>query len=65
MISFKVPKMRCGGCVEQIKACIQQMDAQACVECDLASKTVHIDSQQSPEQLQQALTAAGYPPERQ
>lgn len=65
MISFKVPKMRCGGCVEQITACIQQLDAQAHVACDLASKTVHIESQQSPEHLQQALTAAGYPPEQQ
>jgi copper chaperone len=62
MIEFKVDAMSCGHCVSLITDTIKQVDPQARVEADLASKKVQVESSQDRGRIAQALTEVGYPP---
>jgi copper chaperone len=62
MIEFKVDAMSCGHCVSLVTDTIKQVDPQARVEVDLASKKVQVESSQDRGRIAQALTEVGYPP---
>ncbi len=62
MHQFNLPDMSCGHCVAAITQALQQADAQALVQVDLAAKTAVVDSQLPREALAAALAEAGYPP---
>lgn len=61
MTSYKVDKISCMGCVKAITRVLQQADATARVEADLAGKLIHVEARLSVEEVQQRLERAGYP----
>lgn len=61
MYTFHIPKMSCGGCVNNIKNAIKKIDDEAVVETDLSSRTVKIETTSAEIQILTALTNAGYP----
>lgn len=63
MIEFQVPGISCGHCAKAVTQAIQQVDPQARVEVNVATKQVRVDSQATGERLAQVLTGAGYPPQ--
>ena len=62
MNQFNIPQMSCGHCVRAVTEAVQQVDPQARVEVDLASKKVSVESQAGRQQIIDALTEAGYTP---
>lgn len=62
MYTFNVPKMSCGGCVNTIKKAIMQLDQNAVIEVDLASRKVNVQSDISEEAITEAMSNAGYKP---
>jgi copper chaperone len=63
MPTFRIPDMSCGHCVAAITQAVQQVDAAARVEADLALHEVHIEAATADAQtLAAAIAAAGYTP---
>ena len=62
MHEFTVTDMSCGHCVGVITRTVLQLDPQARVQTDLASKKVLVESSQPREALAHALDEAGYTP---
>ncbi len=63
MIAFKVDDMSCGHCVQAITQAVQQADAGAQVQIDLAQHRVTIQPVRlHAEQLQAVIREAGYTP---
>ena len=62
MIEFTLPAISCGHCVRAVTEAVTEVDPQARVEVDLASKRVAIESTREREPLARALAEAGYPP---
>lgn len=58
--TFDVQGMTCQHCVQAVRAAVQDMDALAQVEVDLASGRVLVQSEQPRETLAQAIADAGY-----
>ena len=54
--------MSCGGCVNTIKKAIMQLDQNAVIEVDLASRKVNVQSDISEEAITEAMSNAGYKP---
>ena len=63
MIEFKVPDMTCGHCASTITKAVKELDAGAKLDISLAEHLVRVDSKASREDLQHAITEAGYTPE--
>jgi copper chaperone len=61
MYQLQVENMSCGHCVGAVTRAVQEIDAAAKVEVDLASKTVKIDSATALAPLKSAIADAGYP----
>lgn len=61
MFELKVDGMSCGHCVGQVTRTVQEIDPDAKVTVDLASKTVRIDSRADLDALADAIADAGYP----
>jgi copper chaperone len=59
-----LPDMTCGHCVKTVTATAQRLDPAARVQTDLATHRVIIDSSVSPEAIEAALAAEGYPAAR-
>ncbi|WP_435257021.1 heavy-metal-associated domain-containing protein [Thioclava sp. FR2] len=59
-MKFSVPDMSCGHCTSAIEKSIKAADGSAKVECDLATRTVSIDSQLPASSLADAMKKAGY-----
>ncbi|MFJ3073865.1 MULTISPECIES: heavy-metal-associated domain-containing protein [Pseudomonas] len=57
---FNVQGMTCGHCVKAVTRAVQEQDAQAQVEVDLAAKEVRVHSALAPEQLLAAIREEGY-----
>lgn len=57
---FTVQGMTCGHCVKAVTRAVQNQDAQAIVEVDLASKQVRVDSSLQAPQIVQAIVDEGY-----
>jgi copper chaperone len=62
MIEFKVPAISCGHCVRSVNEAVHEIDPQAKVDVDLATKKVQVQSSADRAALAEALTEAGYPP---
>jgi copper chaperone len=61
MIELRVDKMSCGHCVSVVTKALKEVDPQADVNVDLATKQVRVETRQPREALTRALDAAGYP----
>lgn len=62
MYEFHVPKMSCGGCLNNITKAIKTIDQKAKVDADIPSKTVRIETTTSEAEIIKAMTDAGYQP---
>lgn len=60
MTTFDVKGMTCSHCVRAVTNAVQEIDAQARVEVDLASGTVLVDSTSPAAAIAHAIEAAGY-----
>lgn len=63
MIAFKVSDMTCGHCASTITKAVKELDAGAKLDISLAEHLVKVESKASREDLQHAITEAGYTPE--
>lgn len=61
MMSLKVSRMTCGGCVNAVTRAIQAQDPQAKVQADLASQTVNLETTLTEAHARQIITDAGFP----
>lgn len=59
---FHLEDMTCGGCVRGVTRAIQSVDPDARIEADPPSRTVEVTTTATREQLEAALTDAGFPP---
>ncbi|MBA6132610.1 MULTISPECIES: heavy-metal-associated domain-containing protein [Pseudomonas] len=57
---FNVQGMTCGHCVKAVTRAVQQLDASAKVEVDLAAKQVRVQSELVQEQVLSAIREEGY-----
>lgn len=62
MIQFNIPQMSCGHCVRAVTEAVHEVDPQAKVDVDLASKQVQVESAAEREKIADALAEAGYAP---
>ncbi len=58
--TFTVTGMTCGHCERAVKNAVQQLDPQAQVSIDRATKRVDVDSSQPREALAKAIAEEGY-----
>ena len=63
MIELTINDMTCGGCVASITRVVKNLDANANVDADVASKRVKIDSAIHADALLSAIAHAGFHPE--
>lgn len=57
---FNVQGMTCGHCVKAVTRAVQEQDAEARVEVDLAGKQVRVQSELAQEQILTAIRDEGY-----
>lgn len=62
MLEFKLPDMSCGHCVGAVTQACKEVDANAKVEVDLATKELKVESSADRQAFTMALTEAGYAP---
>ena len=60
MNRFLVSDMVCEGCVRSLTKAVQSLAPGSFLHADLQQKLVDVDSPASAEQIQQAMTAAGF-----
>jgi copper chaperone len=60
-MQFHVEGMTCGGCAKSVTKAITNLDPNAKVEADPASRTVRVETSQSQAAIQQVLADAGFP----
>ncbi len=61
-MKFEIANMTCGGCARSVTATIKDLDPNAQVDIDVATKLVNVQSSATVEQLTEALTEDGFPP---
>ncbi|KXO76611.1 heavy-metal-associated domain-containing protein [Brucella anthropi] len=61
MMKFSIPKMKCGGCADNITVALRKLDATAPIEIDLDRKEVEFGGNVSQDAVLSALAVAGYP----
>ncbi|ART81922.1 hypothetical protein CBP31_04170 [Oceanisphaera profunda] len=62
MTEFTIPDMTCGHCVGAITDALTAVDENCEIDFDLLNHQITVHSNRTPQQLVNALTAAGYPP---
>lgn len=62
MLEFNIASLSCGHCARAVTEAVHEVDPEARVDVDLASKHVSVQSQADRQRLVAALTEAGYPP---
>ncbi len=62
VMKFRIDNMTCGGCARSVTATIQDVDPQAQVTIDVATKIVEVNSQLDVAKIVAALTEDGFPP---
>lgn len=60
-MQLHIENMTCGGCARGVTAAIKDVDANATVDIDLATRQVRIESAQPAERILQVLEDAGFP----
>ena len=58
---YAVPDMSCGHCAAAIETALRTVDDMAEIRCDLAGKSVAVETTAGGEAVMAALAAAGYP----
>lgn len=61
MLTFNVPNMTCGHCVQTLTQAIQTAAPDAMLECNLGDHTITVSTQTDATTLMQAINQAGYP----
>lgn len=61
MYELQVEGMSCGHCVSAVTKSIQEVDASAKVDVDLAQQKVRVDSTAKLDEIKSAVNEAGYP----
>lgn len=61
-MKFRIDNMTCGGCARSVTATIQDLDPNAQVNIDVASKLVEVNTTLDQQQIVAALTEDGFPP---
>jgi copper chaperone len=61
-MELEVKDMTCGHCAATITKAVKEVDVQATVNIDVATKTVRIDSARTVNDFLSALEEAGYSP---
>lgn len=56
-----IENMTCGGCASGVTATIQDVDPNAKVDVDLATKIVTVESSESVDKITEALEEDGFP----
>ena len=65
MVQFHVAGMTCGGCARAVTNAVQDIDSDASVNVDLATRRVTVDSRADAATIAGAIKAAGYEVEAQ
>jgi len=60
-MEFDIPAMSCGHCVKAITQTLTQLDPDAKISVDLATKKVTLQTTKDRQTAAAALTEAGYP----
>lgn len=60
-MQFKVEKMVCGGCVNNVKTKLEALDGVTEVKVDLASAIAEVEGTVDAQVVVDTLAAAGYP----
>ena len=61
-MKFRIENMTCGGCARSVTATINDLDENATVNIDVATKLVEVESTASESEIVAALTEDGFPP---
>jgi copper chaperone CopZ len=59
--TYKISNMKCGGCVAAAQAAVEPLSGVEAVDVDLDSASGVVTGDVDPQQVIDALTAAGYP----
>ncbi|MDP5241380.1 heavy-metal-associated domain-containing protein [Uliginosibacterium sp. 31-16] len=62
MYEFTVPGISCGGCAKTITRILGELDANARIEIDVATKHVKVETSQPREAVVARLSEAGFDP---
>jgi copper chaperone CopZ len=65
MLTFEVQDMSCGHCASSITKAVKDLDPQATVNIDLASKKVMIEGKADARAVEAAIADIGFTPVRQ
>ncbi|CAM4322694.1 heavy-metal-associated domain-containing protein [Acinetobacter pragensis] len=60
-MKLRIDAMTCGGCARSVTATIKDVDPNAKVEIDVASKVVEVESVQDQQKILEALSEDGFP----
>ncbi|WP_353141090.1 heavy-metal-associated domain-containing protein [Acinetobacter pragensis] len=60
-MKLRIDAMTCGGCARSVTATIKDVDPNAKVEIDVASKVVEVESAQGQQKILEALLEDGFP----
>jgi copper chaperone len=63
VITFKVADMTCSHCASTITKAVKEVDGAATLDISLPEHLVRVESKASRQDLQRAITEAGYTPE--
>lgn len=61
-MKFRIENMTCGACARSVTATIKDLDENATVNIDVATKLVEVESTASESEIVAALTEDGFPP---
>lgn len=61
-MKFRIENMTCGGCARSVTATIKDLDKNATVHIDVATKLVEVESTVTESEIVAALTEDGFPP---
>ena len=59
-MTFKVPSIKCDGCIDTITKEIKVHDENAKVKGDVENKTIEVDSDMSEESVKEAIAITGH-----
>ncbi len=65
MTKFHVPRISCVSCINAVTRAVKGIDTNATVNVDLGNKIVAVESTANADTVAAALSAVGYPPQRQ
>ena len=60
-MEFHVEDMTCGGCARSVTATIKNIDPNATVDIDVATKLVNVQSSVDEQKIKEALAEDGFP----